>query len=256
MQTRVVVITTLVVGTMAGPLAAQDTVFFPATDRIAIRADNSIPTVDVAPGVHVRTIVGATGSVSLGEFDSAAVAPLHHHTREQTDVGLTGNFDVTIGDRIESLRPGTGMIIPPDVPHSIANHRRGVATVLEFHTVRRPDLVPPRPTMSFPVAPAAAATPRRPLVVSMEGGSGSLLTGQTCMMRSRRVRRPVDVHPDSTETELFVFVASGAIRLRGEAGGEILPAGTLIIVPARVRHVEIAPAGAEANLVEFRVTPR
>jgi mannose-6-phosphate isomerase-like protein (cupin superfamily) len=197
-----------------------------------------------------------TGSVSLGEVDSGGVAPLHHHTREQTDIALTGVFDVTIGDRIESLGPGVGVVIPADVPHSIANHRRGVATMLEFHTVRRPDLVPPRPTMTFPVAPAPAPTPTRALAVPMDVGDGATLTGETCTMRWRRVTRSVDVHPDPTMTELFVYVARGAVRLVGEAGGETLGAGTLIIVPARVRHVQIAPMGADAGLIEFRVVPR
>ena len=257
MQTRILAITSLVVGVGANarPLTAQDTLFFPAPDRLTVRALKSVPTVDVAPGVHVHTVVGVTGSVSLGEFDSAGAAPLHHHTREQTDVGLTGAFDVTVGDRVERLEPWSGMIIPADVPHLIANNRSGVAAVLEFHTVRRPDLVPPRPRMTFPSTPAPAATPSRPLIARMDAGDGVTFTGETCTMRFRRLTAAVDVHPDATPTELFVYVARGAVRLEGTEGGTVLGAGTLIIVPARERRVQIAPSGADASLVEFRVTP-
>jgi mannose-6-phosphate isomerase-like protein (cupin superfamily) len=106
--------------------------------------------VDVAPGVHVRTVVGTTGSFSIGDFDAGSAAVLHHHTREQADVGIAGVFDMTIGTHEEALGPGAGVIVPADVAHSIANKRGGVMTVIEFHTVRRPDLVPPRPPMTFP----------------------------------------------------------------------------------------------------------
>lgn len=257
METRLLVITSLALGVLARPSNAQDTLFFPATDRIAIRVLKAIPTIDVAPHVHVHTIVGATGSVSLGEFDSAGVAPLHHHTREQTDVGLSGVFDVTIGDRVEMLGNGAGMIIPADVPHSIANLHRGVATVLEFHTVRRPDLVPPRPAMTFPSAPSAATTPPRPLVARIDAGDGSTLTGETCTMRWRLIGRGVDVHPEPTTTELFVYVARGAVSLAGTPGAAHLAAGTIIIVPAAMRHVMVSSDSPDAaSLIEFRVVPR
>jgi len=257
MQTRVVAIASLLGWAMAPQAGAQDTLFFPATDRIAIRALKSIPTVDVAPGVHVHTIVGATGSVSLGEVDSSGVAPLHHHTREQTDVALSGAFDVTIGNRVESLGPGVGVIIPADVPHSIANNRRGVATMIEFHTVPRPDLVPPRPAMTFPVAPSPAATPAHALAVRMDAVSGATLTGATCTMKWRRLAGAVDVHPEPTATELFVYVVRGSVSLRGSPGASPLGPGTVIIIPGSARDVRLTPASAEgASLIEFRVVPR
>src|SRR4029079_3764661 len=109
----------------ANSSSAQDTIFFPAADRIAVRNLPSIPSIELVPGVHVHTVVGATGSVSFGEFDSAGVAPLHHHTREQEDVGCAGQLDMTIGANVESLGPGSGVIVPPNVRHSIANLHKG-----------------------------------------------------------------------------------------------------------------------------------
>ena len=256
MDTRMVAITSLLVAALARPVSAQDTLFFPATDRIAIRNLYAIPTIDVAPRVHVHTIVGATGSVSLGELDSGGVAPLHHHTREQADVALNGALDVTIGDKVEQLGPSVGMIIPPDVPHSIANLHAGVRTAIEFHTVRRPDLVPPRPAMTFAVAPAPADPPSRALATPMNAGDGAVITGQTCTMRWRRLASSVDVHPEVTGTELFVFVAGGSVSLALPGGAKSLDAGTLIIIPAAVRRVRLSPSSGEASLIEFQVLGR
>ena len=59
----------------SAPAAAQDTIFVPPPGRIAIRDLRRVPAIDLVPGVHVHTVIGATGSVSLGEFDSAGTAP-------------------------------------------------------------------------------------------------------------------------------------------------------------------------------------
>jgi quercetin dioxygenase-like cupin family protein len=235
--------------------SAQDTVFFPAPGRIAIRHLPSIPAIELVPGVHVHTIVGTTGSVSYGEFDSAGVAPLHHHTREQADVGLSGQSDMTIGSTVESLGPGSGVIVPPNVRHSIANLHAGVRTVIEFHTVRRPDLVPPRPAMTFPVAAEPVPVPPdRRLVAQIDTGDGTTLTGETSTMRWRRVTGSVDVHPAFTPTELFIYVARGNVRLAAEGRTSTRRPGTLVIVPAVTRHVQLSTASAaDAAVIEFSV---
>jgi quercetin dioxygenase-like cupin family protein len=236
-------------------LAAQDTVFFPAPDRIAIRYLPSIPIVDVAPHAHVHTVVGATGSVSFGEFDSSGVAPLHHHTREQVDVGLSGRFDMTIGANVESLASGTGVIVPANVNHSIANNRADVATAVEFHTVRRPDLVPPRPSMKFPASEEPARVPGdRRLISRMDSGGGEILNGETCTVRWRRLSQPVDVHNQASATELFVYVARGTVRLAAAGSISMLSPGTVVIVPGTTRNVMMSAAGSEdAAVIEFEV---
>jgi len=255
--TRVVV---LVVGVAAPNLSnAQDTIFFPPTDRIAIRHMPSIPAIELAPRVHVHTVVGSTGSVSFGEFDSAGIAPLHHHTREQADVGLSGQLDMTVGSNVEPLPPGFGIIVPANVRHSIGNTHSGVRTVIEFHTVRRPDLVPPRPTLTFPAAaePVSLDANRR-LVARIDAGDGSTLTGETCTMRSRRIATSVvDVHPDATPTELFIYVARGTVRLAASGSTSTLRPGMLVIVPAAIRNVRLSSADADgASVIEFSVRAR
>jgi hypothetical protein len=69
-------------------------------------------------------------------------------TRAATDIGITGSSQSRW--TIEWAAAARGQfIIPSNVAHSLANKGTGVARVIEFHTIRRPDLVPPRPAMSY-----------------------------------------------------------------------------------------------------------
>src|SRR5437868_14717089 len=122
-----------------GPADAQDTVFFPGRDHVVIRTMRSVPANAFDARLHVHTVVGVTGSVSFAELDSGAVAGLHHHTREQVDVGLMGTVEATLGNHIEQLSPGFGVIIPADVNHSFVNRGPGRVTAIEFQTLHIPD---------------------------------------------------------------------------------------------------------------------
>ena len=176
---------------MLSAVGAQDPLYFPPPDRVSVRVMSELSPIDLAPGVHVRTVVGATGSVSIGEFEPGSAAVLHHHTREQADVGLTGTFDMTIGTHVEKLGLDMGVIVPSNVAHSIANKGTGVMTVVEFHTVPRPDLVPPRPAMTFPSSPEPVSIPdQSPLVVRFDPPATEMaqsIVGKTCTMTWRRL---------------------------------------------------------------------
>src|SRR5437588_462785 len=120
---------------------------------------HAVPAIDLTSGLHVHTVVGNTASVSVAEMDGGATVAPHHHTREQVDVGLTGTIEATIANHVESLSPGTAVVIPADVTHGFVNRGPGRATAIEFHTVPRPDLVPPRPTTDFPAARDSVGLP-------------------------------------------------------------------------------------------------
>lgn len=246
-------------GAAQAPALGRDTVFFPPPDRIAVRDMRAVPWIQLAPGIRVHTVVGPRASFSYGEFDSGGVAPLHHHTREQSDVGLSGVFDVTIGDRVEPLGPGTALIVPPNVAHSIANRRGGTMTAVEFHTVPRPDLVPPRPTTTFPSSAEAIAPPARPLAAVLDtvSESGTTLVGETTTLRWRRLAgRSTDLHPAPTSAELFVYVAHGDADLIDASRTTRLHAGSLVFIPAQSIHVSLRPVGASAvTFGEFALRP-
>lgn len=79
---------------------------------VAVRVMSQMSAIDLAPGVRVRTVVGTVGSVSVADFEPGSAAALHHHTREQADISLAGSFDMTLGDRVEKLAPGYGVVVP------------------------------------------------------------------------------------------------------------------------------------------------
>jgi mannose-6-phosphate isomerase-like protein (cupin superfamily) len=244
--------------TLALQAKGQESVHLVPADRVAVRQMSDVPAIDLAPGVHVRTVVGTTGSFSIGEFEPGSSAVLHHHTREQADIALTGTFDITLEDRVEKLDMGFGVVVPADVNHSIANKTSERATVIEFHTVRRLDLVLPRTEMTFPATgKAATLTTGRPLVYALDRPyrespfSTNTMGGETCQLALRRLTRPLPVEISAGAVERFVYVIRGAIRMNAPEGTQQIGAGTLIVIPARTA-ITVQAFGPETGaLAEF-----
>ena len=115
------------------PAPAPASLHFVPGARVAVRVMSQVPAIDLAPGVRVRTVVGTVASFSVADFEPGSAAVLHHHTREQADISLAGSFDMALGDRTEPLAPGFGVIVPPNVAHSIANKSSERMSVIEFH---------------------------------------------------------------------------------------------------------------------------
>jgi len=249
---------------LSSALIAQDSVHFPAADTIAIRVMREVPAAQLTTGFLGRTVVGATGSFTFAEFDDGAGAPLHHHTREQANVGIEGVMEVALGAHTEALPAGAGVITPANVRHSIRNRSGGKLISLEFHTIRRPDLVPPRPRPVVPylIAPEPVAVPdERKLVVQLASaghaaGVAKVVQGETCTLAWRRLQAgaiATDLAPARSSAELFVYVASGEADLAATGVSQRISAGTLIIIPGDRQHVTFKAAGsADVALVEFR----
>jgi len=249
---------------LSSALVAQDSVHFPPTDKIAILVMRDIPAVQLAAGFMGRTVVGATGSFSFAEFEDGAGAALHHHTREQANVGIEGVMEMALGTHTEALPAGSGVITPPNVRHAIRNRSGGRLTSIEFHTIRRPDLAPPRlrPAVPYPVSPEPVAIPdERQLVAQLAApdqahGVAKVVQGETCTLAWRRLVAgfaATDLAPAKSVAELFVFVASGEADLMATGVSQRVRAGTLIIIPRQQEHVTMKASGpANVSLVEFR----
>ena len=249
------------------PLAAQDGIYFVPQDRIAVRVMRDVPSVDLAPGVHVRTVVGTTGSFSYADFDATSATVPHHHTREQVDVGITGVFEMVLGNHTEFLTPGAGVIIPPNVTHAIANKGSGSMTLIEFHTVPRPDLVPPRPTMTFPANPQPTELAgERKLMEQLDGaasqaaGTAKTVLGETCTMIWRTLKQgavPTDIHPAPTRAELFVYIVRGQAAFVSSGQEHRAGPGALVVIPAMQQGVRAHAIGTtDVALVEFTTERR
>ncbi len=249
---------------LSSTLVAQDSVHFPPADKIAVLVMRDVPAVQLATGFMGRTVVGATGSFSFAEFEDGAGATLHHHTREQVNVGIEGVMEMALGTHTEPLPAGAAVITPANVRHSIRNRSGGKLISLEFHTIRRPDLAPPRPrpTVPYPVSPEPVTIPdERKLVAQLAtpdqaSGVAKTIQGETCTLAWRRLvpgAAATDLAPTRSSAELFVYVASGEADLVATGVSQRVSAGTLVIIPGHHEHVTLKAAGsADVALVEFR----
>lgn len=245
-------------------LVAQDAVHFPPTDAIVIRVMRDVPAAQLSKGFLGRTVVGATGSFSFAEFEDGAGAPLHHHEREQVNVGIEGVMEMGLGTHTEPLPTGAAVITPANVRHAIRNRSGARLVSLEFHTIRRPDLVPPRPrpTVPYPISPEPVAIPDdRKLAVQLAApgqpsGVAKMIRGETCTVAWRRLAAgaaAADLAPARSSAELFVYVASGEADLTATGVAQRVAAGTLIIIPGHLQNVMLKAAGpVDVALVEFR----
>ncbi len=253
---------------LATALIAQDSVHFPPTDAIAIRVMSDVPAAQLTAGFLGRTVVGATGSFSFAEFDDEAGAPLHHHEREQVNVGIQGVMEMALGSHTEPLPFGAAVITPANVRHSIRNRSGGKLVSLEFHTIRRPDLVPPRPrpAVPYPVAPQHVAIPDdRQLVVQLAAPGhapavAKEIHGETCTVAWRRLTpgaAPTNLAPAKSTAELFVYLVTGEADVTATGVSQRISAGTLLIIPGSQANVMLKAAGsADVALVEFRPARR
>lgn len=247
---------------VSATLAAQDNPHFPPTDRVTVRHMRDVP--GNPGGFLIRTVVGATGSFSFFELEPGIGSTLHHHTREQANVGIEGTMEVGLGAHSEPLPAGAGVISPPNVRHAIRNTSGGRLTTLEFHTIRRPDLAPPRPRPNppYPVSPEPVAIPDdRKLVVQLDGpelqpGVAKAIRGETCTLAWRRLAPgadATDLAPVRDGVELFVYVAAGEADLVAKGITQRVAAGMMILIPGNEQHVTLKAAGsAHVSLVEFR----
>lgn len=245
-------------------LVAQDAVHFPPTDTIVIRVMRDVPAAQLSKGFLGRTVVGATGSFSFAEFEDGAGAPLHHHEREQVNVGIEGVMEMGLGTHTEPLPVGSAVITPANVRHAIRNRSGARLVSLEFHTIRRPDLVPPRPrpAVPYPVSPEPVAIPDdRLLAVQLADpdqapGVAKAIRGETCTIAWRRLAAgaaAADLAPARSSAELFVYVASGEADVTAAGVARHVAAGTLVIIPGHMQNVLMKAAGpGDVALVEFR----
>ena len=100
----------------------------------------SVPPIEVFPGVRMRTPHGKNLMLSYVEIEEGALVTTHQHPHEQGGVVLTGRLVLTIGHETRTLGPGQMYIIPPDTPHR-ASAVGGRCVVMDVFSPVRDDYV-------------------------------------------------------------------------------------------------------------------
>jgi quercetin dioxygenase-like cupin family protein len=78
-----------------------------------------LPADELYAGVMRRTFSSSRATVTLYSFEPGAEFPLHRHPQEQITVVESGQAEITIGDRTESLSAGGWAIVEPEVEHGL-----------------------------------------------------------------------------------------------------------------------------------------
>jgi len=99
---------------------------------------DSVPPIEIFPGVRIRTPYGKNLMLSYVEIDEGAVVSTHQHPHEQGGVVLSGRLELTIGDETRTLGPGEMYIIPPDTAHR-ASSAGGRTVVMDVFSPIRED---------------------------------------------------------------------------------------------------------------------
>jgi quercetin dioxygenase-like cupin family protein len=97
---------------------------------------DSQPKKEPFPGVTINTAWGECLMLSFVHFERAgAEVPTHQHPHEQMGVGLSGEFELTIGGETRVIRQGDAYLIPGGVPHSARSLSESRALDV-FHPIR------------------------------------------------------------------------------------------------------------------------
>jgi quercetin dioxygenase-like cupin family protein len=92
-------------------------------------------TMEIMPGVRIRSFWGDRMLVCAVELDEGAVVPAHSHPHEQAGTVIAGQMELTIGDETRVVEPGDVWLIPGEVEHK-AIARRPTRLFEQFSPVR------------------------------------------------------------------------------------------------------------------------
>ncbi|WP_411893549.1 cupin domain-containing protein [Winogradskyella sp. A2] len=73
---------------------------------------------EIIKGFNARFVHTETMTIAYWDIEAGAEIPLHHHIHEQVSQILEGEFEMTIGGKTKTHKPGSILVIPSNVEHS------------------------------------------------------------------------------------------------------------------------------------------
>jgi quercetin dioxygenase-like cupin family protein len=102
-----------------------------------VDVERDLPSLEMAPGLNFRPLVGQDMLLSFVHFEPHTEAPLHAHVEEQAIIVLEGTMELEIGGEHVRLDAGQVAHIPSWVPHSARSLDRPVREVDVFSPPRQ-----------------------------------------------------------------------------------------------------------------------
>jgi quercetin dioxygenase-like cupin family protein len=73
---------------------------------------------EIIPGFNGRFLHTANLTLAYWDIKAGSTLPEHHHIHEMIVNLIDGEFEMTIGGKTQTLKPGIPAAIPGNVPHS------------------------------------------------------------------------------------------------------------------------------------------
>ena len=90
---------------------------FLVTEPPMLIEHTTLPERELAPGIFARLMHGTALTVMRVRLDAGARLPRHAHPHEQVTTVLSGHLQLTVGDTVCELGPGTTVFIPSGTSH-------------------------------------------------------------------------------------------------------------------------------------------
>lgn len=102
--------------------------------------DSDIPWEDLGGGLK-RKIMSYDDNMMMVKvsFEKGGIGALHHHFHTQMSYIDSGTFEITIGEKSQTLKQGDAYYIPPDVVHGALCIEAGV--LVDIFTPFRADFI-------------------------------------------------------------------------------------------------------------------
>ena len=109
----------------------------PVSDPTWFDVNSDVPSLELAPNLLSRPVIGRGMALSYVSFAPNTIAPVHSHSEEQIVLVLEGTCEFEVNGETRLLRPGMGIVIPPDVPHGARTYQSSCIEVDFFHPPRQ-----------------------------------------------------------------------------------------------------------------------
>ena len=111
-----------------------------ATKKQEFFLSSETPWEPAGPGMK-RQVMGYDDKIMLVKvaFEKGAVGELHHHFHSQVAYIESGEFELTIGEKVQLLTSGDSYYVPPDVVHGCVCKKPGV--IIDVFSPLREDFV-------------------------------------------------------------------------------------------------------------------
>ena len=96
-----------------------------------------LPKVEMLAGVDRRAVYLDNVMLTFFDFEPDTIIPEHQHPHEQITLILEGAMAFTLGDKIQVIRAGEGVTIPPNALHGARILSEPTKAIDAWHPIRK-----------------------------------------------------------------------------------------------------------------------